>query len=46
MTFITARPTQMTHYRCYFLTAENRIGSFRDLESRDDAEAIMTPKPS
>jgi len=32
---------QMTRYKCYFVTAENRIGSFRDIEARNDAEAII-----
>jgi hypothetical protein len=28
-------------YRCYFVTAENKIGSHRELDARNDAEAII-----
>lgn len=31
----------MNQYRCYFLTADNRTGSHRDFEARNDAEAII-----
>lgn len=30
----------MKQYRCYFLTADDRIGSHRDFEAWNDAEAI------
>jgi hypothetical protein len=31
----------MAQYRCYFLTAKNHIVGQRDIEARDDAEAII-----
>lgn len=30
----------MKQYRCYFLTADDRMGSHRDFEALNDAEAI------
>lgn len=31
----------MKQYRCYFLTADDRTGSHRDFEARNNAEAII-----
>ena|ERR1700758_2655145 len=38
---VSESAAQMTQYRCNFLTAENRIGSHRQIEAGSDAEAIV-----
>jgi hypothetical protein len=30
----------MKRYRCYFLTADGRVGSYREIETRNDHSAI------